>query len=56
MAGQNARYIENELKAFADGMRSHAVPMNAYAKHIGEEQRKALAAFLQTLRVATVGV
>jgi cytochrome c553 len=49
LAGQPAPYLQSQLQAFADGMRTHAAPMGQVARHLDPAQIAALAAYLETL-------
>jgi len=49
LAGQNAAYIVNQLQGFVNGDRPAGSPMHGIAKDLTAEERRAVAAFLQSL-------
>jgi cytochrome c553 len=49
LAGQNAAYIENQLVGFVNGDRPAGSPMHGIAKDLTPEERRAVAAYLQSL-------
>ena len=48
LAGQRSKYLENQLKAFRGGDRSHAI-MNAVAEQLSDEEITSVAAFFASL-------
>jgi cytochrome c553 len=49
LAGQNAAYIVNQLVGFVNGDRPAGSPMHGIAKDLTEDERQAVAAYLQSL-------
>jgi len=45
---RHAADLRNRLQAFADGDRTHAPPMDTYARHLSADEIAALAAYLET--------
>ena len=52
LAGQNAEYLERQLRAFRDGRR-HSVVMQSVARTLTDDQRAAVAAYYASLPAVT---